>query len=91
VPAQRIEGIVLDPAGVPIPDMTVSDCTPEWTAVQRSTTTDSKGRFRLSRQPGKSIYYLRFDHRAFNPLALRLKLDENAPQRGIIARPEIGG
>jgi hypothetical protein len=91
LPAQRVEGVVLDPVDEPIPDMTVSDCTPEWAAVLRTTTTDSKGRFRLSRQPGKSVYYLRFDHRLFNPLGLKLKLDKNAPQRGIIARPHIGG
>jgi len=71
--------------------MTVSDCTPEWVAVQRSTKTDSKGHFRLSQQTGKTVYYLRFDHRLFNPLALKLRLDKNAPQRGIIAKPEIGG
>jgi hypothetical protein len=91
LPAQRVEGVVLDPGGEPIPDMTVSDCTPQWAAVLRSTTTDSKGRFRLSRQQGKSVYYLRFDHRLFNPLGLRLTLDKNAPQRGITARPHIGG
>lgn len=91
LPAQRVEGVVLDPAGEPIPNMKVSDCTPEWTAARRSTTTDSKGRFRLSQQHGKSIYYLRVDHRLFNPLGLKVQLDRNAPQRGIIARPHIGG
>jgi hypothetical protein len=91
LPAQRVEGVVLDPGGAPIPDMTVSDCAPEWAAVLRSTTTDSKGHFRLSREHGKSVYYLRFDHRLFNPLGLRLTLDKNASERGITARPHIGG
>ena len=91
LPAQRVEGVVLDPADAPITQMTVSDCTPEWTAVLRSPTTDSKGRFRLSRQPGKTVYYLRFDHPLFNPLGLKLKLEKNAPQRGIVAKPHIGG
>jgi hypothetical protein len=91
LPAQLVEGTVLDPGGAPIPDMTVSDCTPQWAAVLRSTKTDSKGHFRLSRQHGKIVYYLRFDHRLFNPLGLRLTLDKNAPQRGITARPHIGG
>lgn len=59
--------------------------------VLRSTTTDSKGHFRFARQLGKTVYYLRFDHAAFNPLELRLKLDKNVPQRAITARPEIGG
>jgi hypothetical protein len=90
-PAQRVEGVVLDPSGAPVSDMTVTDRTDEWVAVLRSTTTDSKGRFRFSKQSGKSTYYLRFDSPAFNPLQLRLKLDKNASQRAITARPEIGG
>jgi len=91
LPAQRVEGIVLDPSGAPIADMRVSDCTPEWAAVLRTTTTDHEGRFHLSRQGGKSVYCLRFDHPLFNPLGLKLKLEKHAPERGIVAKPEIGG
>jgi hypothetical protein len=90
-PAQRVEGIVLDPSGAPIPNMTVTDRTEEWAAVLRTTTTDSDGHFRLSSQRGKCIYYLRFDNALFNPLELRLKLDKKAPQRAITAKPHIGG
>jgi hypothetical protein len=90
-PAQRVEGVVLDPSAAPLSDMTVTDRTEEWVAVLRSTTTDSNGHFRFSPQPGKSVYYLRFDSPLFNPLELRLKLDKKAPQRAITARPEIGG
>lgn len=90
-PAQQVEGVVLDPSGAPIPDMTVTDLSEQWVAILRSVTTDSKGHFRFARQRGKVVYYLRFDHPAFNPLALRLKVDGNAPRRAITARPEIGG
>jgi len=83
-PAQRVKGIVLDPS-------TVTDCTEEWAAVLRTSTTDSNGQFRFSSQRGKSVYYLRFDNALFNPLELRLKLDKKAPQRAITARPQIGG
>ncbi len=89
--AQRVEGIVLDPADAPVADVKVSDCTPGWTSVLRTTTTDRRGRFHLSRQAGKSVYHLRFDHPLLNPLGLKLKLDKKAPQRGIIAKPHIGG
>jgi Carboxypeptidase regulatory-like domain len=89
--AQQVEGFVLDPSGAPIPDMTVTDRSEQWVAILRSTTTDSKGHFRFARQRGKTVYYLRFDDAAFNPLELRLKLDKTAPQRAITARPEIGG
>jgi hypothetical protein len=91
LPAQQVEGIVLDPSEAPIPDMTVTDRSEKWVAILRSTTTDSKGHFRFARQRGKTVYYLRFDHAWFNPLELRLKLDKNVPQRAITARPEIGG
>jgi len=90
-PAQRVEGVVLDPSGAPIPNMTVTDRSEEWVAILRSTTTDSNGHFRFSSQRGKSVYYLRFDNALFNPLQLRLKLDKKAPQRGITVKPEIGG
>lgn len=90
-PAQRVEGVVLDPSGAPIRDMTVTDRTEDGVAILRSTKTDSNGRFHFSAQRGKTVYCLRFDHPLFNPLQVRLKLDKKAPQRGITARPHIGG
>jgi CO dehydrogenase/acetyl-CoA synthase gamma subunit (corrinoid Fe-S protein) len=89
--AQRVEGIVLDPSGAPIPDVTVTDRTENGVAVLRTTKTDSKGHFHFPSQRGKTAYCLRFDHPLFNPLQLTLKLDKHAPQRGISARPHIGG
>jgi hypothetical protein len=89
--AQRVEGIVLDPSGGPIPDMTVTDRTEDGGAVLRATKTDSNGHFHFSSQRGKTVYYLRFDNPLWNPLQLTLKLDRHAPQRGITAKPEIGG
>jgi hypothetical protein len=90
-PAQRVEGVVLDPSGAPIPNMTVTDRTEEWVAVLRSTTTDRNGHFRFSSQRGKSVYYLHFENALFNPLQLRLKLDKKARQPAITVRPPIGG
>jgi hypothetical protein len=89
--AQRVEGIVRDPNGDPIPDTTVTDRTENGVDVLRSTKTDTKGHFEFSAQRGKNSYCLRFDHPLWNPLQLTLKLDKHAPQRGITARPEIGG
>jgi len=90
-PAQRVEGIVLDIQGQPIPDVTVTDRTEDGSAILRSTKTDAKGHFHFSKQRGKTIYTLRFDHPLWNPLQLSLKLDRHAAARGIIARPHIGG
>jgi hypothetical protein len=90
-PAQRVEGVVLDPSGAPIPDMTVTDRTDDWEAVLRTTTTDRSGRFSFSGQTGKNMYFLRFDHPGFNPLQLRLKLDKKARNRAITVQAPIGG
>ena len=89
--AQRVEGIVLDPSGAPIPDMTVTDRTEDGEGVLRATKTDNNGHFHFSSQRGKTFYCLRFDHFAYNTLQLTLKLDRHAPQRGITAKPQIGG
>lgn len=91
MPAQRLEGVVLDPSGAPIPGVTVSDCSAKWAAPMRTTPTDIKGRFRLSARLGKRVYYLRFDHPLFNPLGLRLSLEKAAAERRIIVRLPIGG
>jgi hypothetical protein len=37
------------------------------------------------------MYCLRFDHPWYNPLQLTLKVDKRAPERGITAKPNIGG
>jgi hypothetical protein len=90
-PAQHVEGVVLDTLGAPISEMIVSDCDEKWAATLRSTTTDTKGHFRFSEEPGKTLYYLRFDHPSFNPLGLKLKLDKKASQRAITVKAPIGG
>ena len=52
-PAQQAERIILDPSDTPIPNMKGTRLQ-GWTAVLRSTTSDDKGYFRLSRQRGKN-------------------------------------
>jgi hypothetical protein len=89
--AQRVEGIVLDASGAPIPDMVVTDRAENCVAVLRTTKTNSKGHFQFSSQHGKTLYCLRFDHPLWNPLQLTLKLDKHATQRGITAKPQVGG
>jgi len=90
-PARRVEGIVLDPSGAPIPEMTVSDYSEGWAIVVRTTKTDDKGHFRFSEQRGKNIYYLQFDSPSYNPLRIKLKLDKNSPHRAVTVNAPIGG
>jgi hypothetical protein len=89
--AQRLEGTVVDPSGAPIANMIVTDRTEDGVTVLRTTKTDKKGHFHLAVEGKKTAYCLRFDHPLWNPLQLTLKLDKHAPQRGIMARPQIGG
>jgi len=90
-PAQRVEGVVLDPAGAPISGVIVSDRTEDGVSTIRSTKTVGKGHFHFSSQRGKILYCLRFDHPLWNPLQIKLRLDKHAAQRSITARPHIGG
>ena len=90
-PAQRVQGIVVDVSGAPIPGMTVTDCTNQWAKALRSAKTDAEGRFHFSQQLGKSLYYLRFDHPGFNPLELQLKLDKHSANQSIRVCAPIGG
>jgi hypothetical protein len=89
--AQRIEGVVLDFNGTPIEGVAVTDRTENCVAALRTTKTDGKGHFHFSTQRGKTVYCLRFDHPLWNPLQVTLKLDRHTPERGITARPHIGG
>jgi hypothetical protein len=90
-PARHVEGIVVDPSGAPIPDMTVTDCDDQWDTILRTTKTDSKGHFHFSSQPGKAIYYLHFENALFNPLQLKLTLDKKSHAHGIVVKAPIGG
>ena len=56
--AQRLEGIVVDSSGSPIPDMTVTDRTENGVAVLRTTQTDNAGHFHFPTQRGKIVYCL---------------------------------
>jgi hypothetical protein len=89
--ARKVDGVVLDPSGAPIADLTVTDLRENWGKVIRTTKTDGQGRFHFSAQSGKALYWLRFDHPEFNPLELKLKLNSKAPHLGITAKPHIGG
>jgi hypothetical protein len=89
--ARKVEGVVLDPTGGPISDVTVSDLNENWGEVIRTTKTDSEGHFSFSTQGGKTLYWLHFEQHYINPLELKLKLRKNAPHVGITAKPDNAG
>ena len=63
--AKTVAGVVNDPSGAALPDVTVEERSDDWKTPLRSTQTDERGRFHFS--PGaKTVYYLEFSRSAFN-------------------------
>jgi hypothetical protein len=85
--AKSVAGIVTDPSGAVMGDVTVEERTDDWKKVLRTTETDDKGRFRFHvrskgrfRFPARSkpVYYLEFSRAGFNWVRLKLQLDKKA-------------
>lgn len=85
--AKSVAGIVTDPSGAVIGNVTVEERSEDWKKVLRTTETDDKGRFRFhSRSKGrfrfparsKPVYYLEFSRSGFNWVQVKLQLDKKA-------------
>jgi len=68
-------GVVIDPSGAAIPNVTVEERSNDWKIVLRTTHTDEKGRFHFSRNP-KRVVHLEFSSPGFNRLRIRVQLDK---------------
>jgi hypothetical protein len=68
-------GIVIDPSGAAIPNVTIEERSDDWKVVLRTTQTDEKGRFHFSRDP-KRVVHLEFSTPGFNRLRIRVRLDK---------------
>lgn len=67
VEAKSLAGLVVDPSGVPLPDVVVERMSAKWEKRPEATLTSSKGKFHLS-DGGTGTYYLKFRHLGFNDL-----------------------
>lgn len=65
-------GVVIDPSGAAIPNVTVEERSNDWKIVRRTTHTDEKGRFHFSRDPKRAVY-LEFSSAGFNRLRIRVR------------------
>jgi hypothetical protein len=54
--AKKLAGVVNDPSGASLSDVTVEERSDDWKTVPRSTRTDETGRFHFSRS-AKTVYY----------------------------------
>lgn len=87
--ARSVSGVVVDPSGAPVSGVTVDDCDPSFERVVRSTTTAENGSFDLPKDK-KSVHYLSFRARGFNPLRITVVLRTFAHANFRVKLP-IGG
>jgi carboxypeptidase family protein len=84
--AKTVAGIVNDPSGTALPDVTVEQRSDDWKTVLRSTHTDERGRFHFSRS-GKTIYYLEFSRPGFNWVRIKLQIQKKANRFVTVTMP----
>jgi 5-hydroxyisourate hydrolase-like protein (transthyretin family) len=84
--AKTVAGVVNDPSGAPLPDVTVEERSDDWKTVLRSTQTDERGRFHFSRT-AKAVYYLEFSRPGFNRVRIRLQIQKKANRFVIVTMP----
>jgi hypothetical protein len=78
--AKTVAGVVDDPSGAALPDVTVEERSADWKTVLRSTQTDERGRFHFSRN-AQTVYYLEFSRSGFNRLRIRLQIQKKAKRQ----------
>ena len=86
-PARSVAGLVSDPSGSALPNVTVEERSEDWKTVLRSTETDDKGRFHFSKTPRKTTYRLQFGCSGFNWVRITLRLDKKAATAVVVKMP----
>ena len=84
--AKKVEGVVNDPSGAALPDVTVEERSDDWKTVLRSTRTDESGRFHFSRG-AKTVYYLELSRSGFNWVCIKLEIQKKAKRLVTVTMP----
>jgi len=84
--AKTVAGVVNDPSGAALPDVTVEERSADWKTVLRSTKTDERGRFHFSRG-AKTVYYFEFSRSGFNWLRIKLEIQKKAKRLVTVTMP----
>jgi len=74
--ARSLGAVVHDSAGFPMAGVLVEEFTSDWKESLRSTKTDATGRFTFTRVKGRDVYYLQLRMDGFNPLRVRVKINQ---------------
>lgn len=78
VSARRVDGVVLDNEGVPIPAALIEEYSWDWETVLASTRTDRDGRFLLVPGAPVRLHYLRVSALGFDILQVRVDEQQKA-------------
>ena len=74
--ARTLTGTIVDSSDSALRGVQVLEVSSDWKTVLRATTTDSNGNWSLAPMPKQQIYYLRFNAYGFNPLQVRVELND---------------
>lgn len=78
VPARRVDGVILDDQGIPIPAALIEEYSWNWETVLASTRTDRDGRFFLVPGAPVRLHYLRVSALGFDILQVRVDEQQKA-------------
>jgi len=76
-------GVVIDPAGATIPNVTIEERSDDWKIVLRTTHSDKEGRFHFSRHRNR-IIHLEFSSPGFNRLRIRVRVDKKGEAKLVV-------
>jgi hypothetical protein len=79
-------GVVVDPSGAAIPNVTIEERSDDWKIVFRTTRSDEKGRFHFSRDPNR-VVRLEFSSPGFDRLRIRVRLDKKGEAKLAVKMP----
>ena len=76
-------GVVIDPSGATISNVTIEERSDDWKIVLRTTHSDEEGRFHFSWHPNR-IVHLEFSSPGFNRLRIRVRLDQKGEAKLLV-------
>ena len=76
-------GVVIDPSGATIPQVTIEERSDDWKIVLRTIQSDEQGRFHFARHPNR-VVHLEFSSPGFNRLRIRVRLDKKGDAKLIV-------
>ena len=77
----RLSGVIRDPSGAPLPDVTVEEVSPDWKAEFQTTKTDGEGHFAMTPKSKGKLYYLVITRSGFNSMRVRARINARSTKQ----------